>query len=270
MTTDSTTHLPDPDDLGPDRRWSTWDETLPTQRGPEPRPTWVVTAAAAVDTELGVVKSGKEADLHLLERAVPAGPASLLAAKRYRDSSRTDFHRSATYEEGRRLRRSRDTRAVARKSAYGRAVAASHWAAAEFVALSRAWSAGVPVPYPVQILGTEILMEFVGEGRTAAPRLAQTRLRGAELGDALAQVEEILVALARAGYAHGDLSAYNLLVHDGRVVVIDLPQLVDVAANPQGFDLLHRDVVNVATWFSRRGLAVDGDELYARLLGELW
>ena len=80
----------------------------------------------------------------------------------------------------------------------------------------------------------------------------------------------ILTGFARAGFAHGDLSAYNLLVHDGRVVVIDLPQIVDVAANPAGLDFLHRDVVNVCTWFSRRGLDTDPEDVFAELVAQLW
>lgn len=267
------------DEPGPDQRWSTWLDSVPTQRGPAPHPDWLVTTSGAWDTELGVVKTGKEADVFLVERAVPGSPGCLLAAKRYRGTEHRDFHRSDVYEEGRRLRRTRDTRAVERGSAYGRAVAAGHWAATEFAALSRAWQAGVPVPYPVQVLGTEVLMEFVGEGRTAAPRLAQVRVRGAELEALHAQVVEVLRSFARHGLAHGDLSPYNLLVderggregRDGpRVVVIDLPQVVDLVAHPQGLDLLHRDVVNVGTWFTRRGCAVDAEAVFADLVAEMW
>ena len=75
--------------------------------------------------------------------------------------------------------------------------------------------------------------------------------------------------MARAGYAHGDLSPYNILVHEGRLVVIDLPQIVDVVANPQGKRFLDRDVHNVVTWFTARGLAdLDEAALVAELLAE--
>jgi RIO kinase 1 len=74
--------------------------------------------------------------------------------------------------------------------------------------------------------------------------------------------------MARAQVAHGDLSPYNTLVHEGRLVLIDLPQIVDVIANPQGADFIARDVRNVATWFTARGLRVDVDELIERLLYE--
>ena len=161
---------------GDDQRWSTWAAATPTERGPRPWPAWLETSSAALDTELGVVKTGKEADVHLIERAVPGAPGCRLAAKRYRGSDHREFHRSSSYEEGRRMRSTRDARAVARGTSYGRQVAAGHWASAEFDALRRAWTAGIPVPYPVQITGTEVVMEFIGSGRTAAPRLAQTRL----------------------------------------------------------------------------------------------
>ncbi|GAA3912698.1 serine protein kinase RIO [Microbacterium invictum] len=258
------------DEPGPDQRWSTWPSSMPTERGPEPRPDWLVTAAAAWDTELGIVKTGKEADVFLLERAIAGESGCRLAAKRYRSTQHSDFHRSGRYEEGRRMESSRDGRAVQKKSAYGRAVAAGHWAISEFDALCRAWDAGVAVPYPVQISGTEILMEFVGDDRTAAPRLAQTRLRGAELADPFDQVRAVLLAFARGGFVHGDLSAYNLLLHHGRVVVIDLPQVVDMAFNPSGADFLHRDVVNVCTWFARRGFEADAEALFADVLAQLW
>ena len=111
------------------------------------------------------------------------------------------------------MRNTRDTRAVERKSSHGRAVAAVQWAGAEFAALCAMWAQGVPVPYPVQIAGTEILMEFVGDGAVAAPRLAQTRPDAVHAGEWFRQVTEILHGFARAGFAHGDMSAYNLLVH---------------------------------------------------------
>jgi RIO kinase 1 len=252
---------------GENQRWSTWASIIPSQRGPEPRPEWVVTAAAAFDTELGILKTGKEADVYLVERALPRQSGVIMAAKRYRGSEVSDFHRSSQYEEGRRTRRSRDTRAIEKKSKFGRALAADHWAFAEFDALSRMYAAGAPVPYPVQVNGTELLMEFIGTGLEAAPRLAQVR---EGLPDLLEQVVEAMHLFARAGFAHGDLSAYNLLVHEGRIVVIDLPQIVDTVINPNGLDLLHRDCVNIAEWFTRQRVECDAEELFAELLADLY
>jgi RIO kinase 1 len=158
-------------------RWSTWDNA---EHGPKPWPGWLVTDLAAEDTELGVLKTGKEADVHLLRRGLePDGPGCVLAAKRYRSGDHRLFHRDAQYLEGRRMRKSRQNRAMANRSSYGRNLIAEQWAVAEFAALSRLWLAGVPVPYPVQRDGTELLMEFVGtDDGAAAPRLAELRPQG--------------------------------------------------------------------------------------------
>ena len=217
-------------------RWSTWDQPSAGERGPRPYPDWLVTELAAVDTELGILKTGKEADVFLLRRGVPGtGRSCLLAAKRYRDAEHKMFHRDSAYLEARRARESRAGRAMASRSSAGREMIARHWANAEFSALCQLLQAGVPVPYPVQVLGTEVLLEFIGESDgTAAPRLADTRLRGTELAGLWDQLVQALVTLAGHGLAHGDMSAYNLLVHHGRLIMIDLPQVVDVIANPRG------------------------------------
>src|SRR5690606_35289901 len=101
------------DELPDDQRWTTWLDVQPLCRGPEPRPDWVVTDQGAIDTELGILKTGKEAEVFLLERAVPGdGPSVVMAAKRYKGREHTSFHRSGVYIEGRSQRRSRDARAI--------------------------------------------------------------------------------------------------------------------------------------------------------------
>ena len=255
----------DPDDT--DQRWSTWNSVEPLCRGPEPRPDWVVTSQAAIDTELGILKTGKEADVFLLERAEPdGGPSVVMAAKRYRGEEHRTFHRSASYTEGRRTRNSRDTRALAKKTAHGRAVAAGQWALSEWESLKRLWTLGLPVPYPVQIDGTELLMEWITHDGDSAPRLAQTRPARDLLECYFEQVRDALAELARHGIVHGDLSAYNMLAAGERLVIIDLPQVVDLVGNPAGPDFLLRDCANVCTWFRARGLEVDEHDLFGELL----
>ncbi|MFE7509497.1 serine protein kinase RIO [Promicromonospora sp. NPDC057488] len=283
--------LTDPTQPGPGQRWSTWRAVAKGQRGPEPLPDWVVTRDAAIDTELGILKTGKEADAFLIERAVPAGVDTtpdltldqaatrcLLVAKRYRSLEHGQFHRGSEYTEGRTVRRTRDQRAMEdRKSAWGRAVSATQWADAEFVALRTVWEAGAPVPYPVQIDGTEVLMEFVGTeetddlGRTqaiAAPRLTRVRPSDDLLESYWEQLTHGMSVLARLGFAHGDLSPYNILADGERLVIIDLPQVVDLAANPFSSDVLLRDCRTVCDWFTARGLDVDPDALFADLLAQ--
>jgi RIO kinase 1 len=255
-------------------RWSTWDLSSPTERGPLPHPDWLVTELAAVDTEHGVLKTGKEADACLITRAVPGtGRNCMLVAKRYRSHDHRMFHRDAGYLEGRRVRASRVNRAMSSRSAFGKEAIAGQWAGAEFGALSHLWQICVQlgvepfVPYPVQILGTEVLMEYLGApDGTAAPRLANVKDNAEDLW------EQLLLALkvmARAGYTHGDLSPYNILVHNGRIMIIDLPQIVDLVANPQGKTFLERDVHNVVSWFRARGLSgLDEVAITADLLAE--
>src|SRR6201996_8825354 len=189
---DATDSLPEGD------RWSTWDQSMPTERGPKPHPKWLVTELAAVDYELGVLKTGKEADVFLLRRGVPGTDRScLLAAKRYRAVEHRMFQRDSEYLEGRRVRESRVNRAIAARSAAGRAMISTQWASAEFAALSRLCAAGLPVPYPVQITGTELLLEFIGEpDGTGAPRLAEIRPGRAELEDLWDQLTSALGNLA--------------------------------------------------------------------------
>ena len=249
----------DPDLPETGDRWSSWD--------------------GAVDTELGMLKTGKEADVFLVRRDIPdTDQISMLAAKRYRDGDHRLFHRDAGYLEGRRVRRSREMRAMTNRTSFGKELIAGQWAAAEFGALSRLWQVGqeggtISVPYPVQLIGTELMLEFIGDWETgeAAPRLAQVRTDRAGLADLWRQMVDALSVLARAQVAHGDLSPYNLLVHNGRLVLIDLPQIVDVIANPQGAEFIARDVRNVAKWFAARGLPadlIDVDGLIERLLYE--
>ncbi len=256
------------DDLGPGQSWSPWDDLEALMKGPEPRPDWVVTSSGAIDTELGILKTGKEADVFLVERADPHRPdeAVVMAAKRYRDTDHRTFHRAAAYTEGRSMKRSRDNRALKRKSSWGRIVAAGEWAVSEWGALRRLWELGVPVPYPVQIDETEIMMEWITHDGETAPRLAQVRPERDLLESYYEQLRDALGTMAQAGIVHGDLSPYNTLAAGDRLVIIDLPQIVDLVGNPQGMDFLLRDCANMCQWFRARGLEVDEQELFGDLM----
>lgn len=260
------------DQLGENQRWSTWPDTEKLMRGPLPYPELVIEDAAAIDTELGVLKTGKEADVFLIERATTEHRV-LLAAKRYRSPEQRMFTRSSIYTEGRTVRRSRDARALQNGSGYGRAVEAARWADSEWRYLRSCFEAGAAVPYPVQICGTEILMEFIADPQnpgSAAPRLQQTRPEARLLASYWEQTVEAMSIFAKLGFAHGDLSPYNVLAAGNRLVFIDLPQFVDLAGNPRGAELLERDCLNMCTWFAARGLASDPQELLAQVLSDVW
>jgi len=233
------------------------------------------------DHPRGTLKSGKEAEIFLVERRFASGPR-LLAHKRYRRRYPTKgqlrdegFSNSTVYRGDSIYKASwylvtRDKRAVMAGTRYGHELAGRLWPMQEWTMLRRAWEAGASVPYPVEQTDHGLMMEFVGDESQAAPKLAQARLSSAELASAWDQLVDNLRALSTAGLVHADLSAYNLLWWQGRLVVIDLPQAVEFTTNTDANDLLHRDVANVADWFTRHGAPVDVEALYAELLALAW
>lgn len=267
-------HQPTTTQIEPDDNGLMFSTYVDATHGPSPVPDWLPTSEGAIDTDLGVLKSGKEADVSLLRRADDDHDV-LLAVKRYRDAKHRLFHRDAGYLEGRRLdgrnaRRSRELRAMRTRTDFGKQLIGGQWASAEFRVLGQLWQRGAAVPYPVQLSGTELMMEFIGDADgTAAPRLAQLRPERRQTQRLFDQLREVLLLVAEIGYAHGDLSPYNILVHGERLVLIDLPQAIDLVNNPHGLEFLHRDCVNVCTWFEARGIHADDDDLYNTLVSTL-
>ena len=190
------------------------------------------------DYPRGTLKSGKEAEIFLVERRYASG-SRLLAHKRYRPryprkgqlraegfSNSTAYRGDSIYKAGWFLP-TRDKKAVMGGSRYGHELAFRLWPMQEWTMLSRAWDAGASVPYPVEQTDHGLLMEFIGDESQAAPKLGQARLSGSELTSAWEQLLASLRALTAAGLVHADLSAYNLLWWEGQLVVIDLPQAVE-------------------------------------------
>ena len=231
------------------QRWSTWDD-IGILAGPEPWPDWVITESAAIDTELGILKTGKEADVYLLERAT-ADRSVVLAAKRYRGHDHRLFHRDAGYTEGRPMRNTRDRRADRQGHPLG-----AHGPG------RRVGPGRVRLPRrPVVGRAAGALPGAAGRRRDPDgvhhPGRRQRRARGWPrpgpdrrlLAAYWDQLTDAMRVLAGLGLAHGDLSAFNLLATEERIVLIDLPQAVDIVSNPQGMEFLARDCRNVATWF---------------------
>jgi RIO kinase 1 len=239
------------------------------------------------DVDHGVIKSGKEAQVNLVERvaddAHDHGRSCLVARKRYLPRHVTQkgqleamgvqrastFRHDVQYREGRQFRKSRDRRAIERMSTYGKKLLQDRWTGTEHEVMSRLWHHGVSVPYPISYADDVFDLEYVGNWEMAAPQLNAARLDRAQLADAFDQLRLGLRAITATGVAHGDLSAYNLLWWEDRLWFIDFPQSIDIAANLQGIDFLHRDVVNVCDWFERRGMTVDAEELFADVLSFL-
>jgi RIO kinase 1 len=243
-----------------------------------PVPEWVIDEPDQVDEVLGLLKTGKEAEVFVLERT-HGDRSCLLAHKRYRPTKvgkgvieglgftkARSFANDAVYHEGKKFRYSRDQRAVERQTDYGKKLLADRWPGHELDILRKLWAAGADVPYPIEFIGDGMVMQYVGDHSQAAPRLVQARLSHGELAVAFGQLEENLRTFAAASVVHGDLSPYNVLWWDGRLWFIDFPQAADLVLNPHGFDLLHHDVMTMCTWFTRQGHACDGEALFAELL----
>jgi RIO kinase 1 len=251
-------------------------------------PTWLV-SEPCTDVDLGVIKSGKEAQVHLIERSADptperqGGERCQFARKRYLprevkqkgELEALGFQRSSAfvndvqYREGRQFRKTRDRRAVERMSTYGKHLLQDRWTGHEHEVMTRLWRAGMNVPYPISFGDDVFDLEYVGDESQAAPQLQAVRLNSTQLEDAFAQLLVGLRCMTAQGLAHGDMSAYNLLWWEEQLWFIDFPQAIDIAANLQGLAFLHRDVVNVCTWFQRKGLDIDEEEVFADLLIEI-
>jgi RIO kinase 1 len=229
----------------------------------------VITEDRARQYERGLLKTGKESEVFLVERQLD-DRVNLLAAKRYKAFEDRMFRNDSRYRAGRRTGVTRADRAMAQGTTIGMAMRAQQWVETEFETLGRLCSAGVSVPYPVQRQGREIMLEYVGDDVSAAPRLVQVRADRRSLELLYEQLQANLVLMIECGIVHGDLSPYNLLVWDDRLIVIDLPQAVDPINNPNGLALLERDVINTCNWFSKKGVVTDASELLAELIGRLF
>lgn len=242
-------------------------------------PDWLVDDPVD-EHHLGVLRSGKEAQIDLVERIGADGATCLVARKRYLPRTvstkgqletmglqrASTFRHDVEYREGRQFRRTRDRRAVERMTAHGRKLLQDRWTNHEHDVMRTLWEAGCAVPYPISFGEDRFDMQYLGDETGAAPQLARARLDDDELQSAWAQLVDGLADITAAGWAHGDLSPYNLLWWEERLWFIDFPQAVDIAANPNGLSYLHRDVTNVVSWFSRRGITDDAEEVFADLL----
>jgi RIO kinase 1 len=243
-------------------------------------PEWLITDAVEyVERDLGSVKSGKEAEVFLVERTF-ADRTCLLAHKRYRPRTVTQkgelaalgfqrgnrFMNDLAYRDGRKFAKSRDQRATERMTNYGKKLLTSRWTGHELEMMQHAWNAGVSVPYPIGSRDDGLLMQFLGDTERTAPRLVEARLSAVEIRRAAAELIANLELLVGAGYVHADLSAFNLLWWQDKLWLIDFPQAVDVTTNPHAFEYLHRDLTNIGRWFARHGEVIAIDELFAKLI----
>lgn len=230
--------------------------------------------AKLIDDVVYRVKAGKEATVYACS-GHPSSGRALLAAKLYRARSHRSLKNTTQYQEGRAVlnaaglatssREWRLSKAIAQKSRVGLAAVQTSWLMHEFVVMKALHAAGADVPEPIEHGEQALIMEFVGDGSHAAPTLNEVALGQTEAKELLQRVVHDLELLLGFGWVHGDLSAHNILYQEGRIALIDFPQVVDCRNNPQARALFERDVERVAQFFRRAGATCDHAQLARRL-----
>ncbi|MEZ7848066.1 MAG: RIO kinase 1 [Polaromonas sp.] len=214
-----------------------------------------------IDTVVRQLMSGKEAMVYV----VRCGDETR-CAKIYKEATHRSFRQAVDYTENRKVKNSRQARAMAKGSKFGRQAQEAAWQSAEVDALYRLAAAGVRVPQPYNFHDGVLLMELVTDAHgDAAPRLNDVAFSREQALKHHATLISEVVRMLCAGVVHGDLSEFNILlahVHadgygeDGSEgedvpVIIDLPQAVDAAGNNHAQRMLMRDVANLRDFFGQ-------------------
>lgn len=200
-----------------------------------------------IDDVMRQLMSGKEATVYV----VRCGD-DVRCAKVYKEANMRSFRQSVDYTEGRKVKNSRQGRAMAKGSKFGRESQEAAWQSAEVDALYRLANAGVRVPEPYNFYEGVLLMELVTDANgNAAPRLNDVTFSAEEARIHHRTLLKEVVRMLCAGIVHGDLSEFNILMSADGPVIIDLPQAVDAAGNNHASSMLERDVRNLSDYFGR-------------------
>lgn len=211
-------------------------------------------AEGVISSVVRPLMSGKEAQIYLVESGGELG-----VAKIYKDAARRSFKHRSAYTEGRGVRSSRDARALQKRSRYGRAVDEEAWRSAEVDVIYRLRDAGVRVPEPYGFFEGVLVMELVADADgDPAPRLGEVELEPEMARIFFDILLQEVVRMLSAGVIHGDLSEFNILVAADGPVIIDFPQAVDAARNPNARRLLLRDVDNLVRFIARYEPSLQG------------
>jgi len=194
-----------------------------------------------IDEVIRSLKSGKEATVYIVRSG-----SDQRCAKVYRDMAQRSFQQRSQYQEGRKVRSSRETRAIGKKTRYGRKSEESAWKNAEVSALYQLTSAGVRVPRPYGYFNGVLIMELITDAAgNSAPRLGEVELSAERAFEYHEFLIRQVIRMLCVGIIHGDLSEYNVLVGSDGPVIIDLPQAVNASGNNSALPLLERDVNNI-------------------------
>jgi RIO kinase 1 len=200
-----------------------------------------------IDEVIRSLKSGKEATVYVVRTGT-----QLRCAKVYRDMAQRSFQKRAQYQEGRKVRGSRQARAMNKSTRFGRKEQEAAWKNAEVDALYQLANAGVRVPRPYGYFNDVLIMELVTDPEgNPAPRLGEVDLSPEIARGYHRFMIQQIVRMLSIGLIHGDLSEFNVLVAPDGPVIIDLPQVVNAAGNNGAFVMLERDVNNIRNTLAR-------------------
>lgn len=200
-----------------------------------------------IDEVVRSLKSGKEATVYVVRSG-----AHMRCAKVYRNMAQRSFQKRAQYQEGRKVRGSRQSRAISKSTRFGRKEQEAAWKNAEVDALYQLVAAGVRVPQPNGYFDGVLIMELVTDTMgDPAPRLGEVELSGEIAREYHRILLQQVVRMLCIGLIHGDLSEFNVLVTGDGPVIIDLPQAINAAGNNAALAMLERDVNNLRTTLGR-------------------
>jgi RIO kinase 1 len=215
-----------------------------------------------IDSVVRQLMSGKEAQVYVVRSG-----GEVRCAKVYKEADKRSFRQAVDYTENRKVRSSRQARAIAKGTKFGRESQELAWQSAEVDALYRLAAAGVRVPRPFNFHEGVLLMELVTDAHgNAAPRLNDVEFTPEEARDFHGRLIGEVVRMLCAGVIHGDLSEFNILAGADGPVIIDLPQAVDAAGNNHAPAMLERDVGNLRNFFGRFAPEI----LETNYGGEIW
>jgi len=223
------------------------------------------------------VKGGKEASVY---RCIPHPTidAEWLAAKVYRPRQFRNLRNDAMYREGRQILTDEDgkpadpkddriIRAIGKKTAFGAQVQHTSWLMYEYTTLQKLYAAGAAVPRPVAVDQNAILMGYVGDGSRGAPTLHEAVLDPDEADPLFQETLRNIEVMLNQGYIHGDLSAYNILYWEGKITLIDFPQVTDARGNRSARKILERDIRRVCEYFGQYGVKCNPNAIVEKLWG---